>query len=350
MTVVTRNDIMPRSLSFIARIVFVSFLSCWLPGTDAAETVNVDNFVRAETDLTFKRYVDQGAFGKFLHIRQPTPIDKQDVIRMNRDTLYSAGVFDLDASPLTVIKPNANGRFLSMLVVNQDHSMQPVIHAAGTFEYSREKIGTRYVFVIFRTFVDANDPNDIKAANSLQSEIISRQSNKGSFEVPDWDETSLEKVRDAINVLASTKPNTNGMFGDKSKLNPISHLLGTAYGWGGNPEEAATYVNVVPDKNDGKTPYELAITEQVPVDGFVSVTVYNSKGFMEENSLDAYSVNNVTAEKNPDGTVTIHFGGDSKNPNYLPITPGWNYIIRMYQPKKEILDGSWKFPDPQPVQ
>jgi hypothetical protein len=30
-----------------------------------------------------------------------------------------------------------------------------------------------------------------------------------------------------------------GMFGDKAKLDPISHLLGTAYGWGGNPEEAA---------------------------------------------------------------------------------------------------------------
>jgi len=49
----------------------------------------VDNFVRAETDITLGRYVKQGAFGKFLHIRKPTPIDKQDVIRMNRDTIYS---------------------------------------------------------------------------------------------------------------------------------------------------------------------------------------------------------------------------------------------------------------------
>ena len=53
----------------------------------AAEKVTVDNFVRAETDMTLKRYVAQGAFGKFVHIRQPTPIDRQDVIRMNRDTL-----------------------------------------------------------------------------------------------------------------------------------------------------------------------------------------------------------------------------------------------------------------------
>tara|TARA_Y100000385_G_scaffold266593_1_gene301914 strand:- start:598 stop:1269 length:672 start_codon:yes stop_codon:yes gene_type:complete len=213
--------------------------------------------------------------------------------------------------------------------------------------FHEKKIGTRYVFILFRTFVDANDPKDIEAANSLQSKITSKQSDKGSFDVPDWDETSLEKVRDAINILASTKPNTNGMFGDKAKLNPISHLLGTAYGWGGNPEEAATYVNVVPEKNDGKTAYELVITEQVPVDGFVSVTVYNAKGFMEKNSLNAYSVNNVTAEKNSDGTVTIHFGGDPKSLNYLPIAPGWNYIVRMYQPKKEVLDGSWTFPDPR---
>ena len=213
--------------------------------------------------------------------------------------------------------------------------------------FHEKKIGTRYVFILFRTFVDANDPKDIEAANSLQSKITSKQSDKGSFDVPDWDETSLEKVRDAINILASTKPNTNGMFGDKAKLNPISHLLGTAYGWGGNPEEAATYVNVVPEKNDGKTAYELVITEQVPVDGFVSVTVYNAKGFMEKNSLNAYSVNNVTAEKNSDGTVTIHFGGDPKSLNYLPIAPGWNYVVRMYQPKKEVLDGSWTFPDPR---
>lgn len=61
----------------------------------ASEVVTVDNFVRAETDTTLGRYVKQGAFGKFLHIRIPTPIDKQDVIRMNRDTIYSAGVFDL---------------------------------------------------------------------------------------------------------------------------------------------------------------------------------------------------------------------------------------------------------------
>ena len=92
--------------------------------------VTVDNFVRAETDRTLARYVKQGAFGTFLHIRQPTPIDKQDVIRMNRDTLYSMGVFDL-TTPVTIVKPASQGRFQSMMIVSQDHSMLPVEHGAG---------------------------------------------------------------------------------------------------------------------------------------------------------------------------------------------------------------------------
>jgi len=30
-----------------------------------------------------------------------------------------------------------------------------------------------------------------------------------------------------------------------------------------------------------------------------------------------------TARRNPDGSVTVDFGGDPKQPNYLRIMPGW---------------------------
>lgn len=309
--------------------------------------VTVDNFVRAETDMTLKRYVAQGGFGAFAHNREPVSIDKQGVIRMNRDTLYSFGIFDL-TSPVTIGKPESSGRFQSMLVINQDHSMWPPEHGAGTFTLTLENVGTRYAVVIFRTFMDPADPEDVKAANALQDRITVKQANAGSFEIPEWDEASLKTVRDAINVLAATKTSAAGIFGDKAKLNPINHLLGTAYGWGGNPEQAAIYVNAVPEKNDGKTPYVLK-AKDVPVDGFWSVTVYNAQGFMEKNELGIYSFNNVTATKDPDGGITIHLGGDPANVNYLPISPGWNYIVRLYQPRAELLQGAWKFPDAQPV-
>jgi hypothetical protein len=58
----------------------------------------------------------------------------------------------------------------------------------------------------------------------------------------------------------------------------------------------------------------------------------------------------VTADPNADGSYTIHFGGCDDWPiNCIPITAGWNYTVRMYQPRQEILDGSWTFPQPREV-
>ena len=33
----------------------------------------------------------------------------------------------------------------------------------------------------------------------------------------------------------------------------------------------------------------------------------------------------------------------------LPIMEGWNYAVRLYRPRPEILDGSWKFPSAEPT-
>jgi hypothetical protein len=309
--------------------------------------VTVDSYVRAETDLTFKRYAAMDGFGRMGHVRQPVPIDQQGVIRMNRDTLYSFGVFDL-TSPVTLTKPDGGGRFQSLLVINQDHWALAVEHGSGRFTYTQESVGTRYVILVVRTFVDAGDPEDIRKANLMQDALVTEQASPGRAEFPDWDEVSLMRIRDAVNVLASTRPSAKGMFGNARKVDPISHLLGTAYGWGGNPDEAASYINSVPAKNDGKTPYVLRLKD-VPVDGFWSVTVYNAQGYMERNDLGAYSFNNVTAKKDADGGVTIHFGGDPSASNYLPITPGWNYIARLYQPRPAVLDGSYVFPEAVPA-
>jgi hypothetical protein len=178
-----------------------------------------------------------------------------------------------------------------------------VEHGAGEFTLTRDQVGTRHAIALFRTFVDASNADDVKAANALQDRLAVKQADKGRFEAPDWDGASLKKLRDAINVLAATKTDSSGMFGVKSQLNPIDHLLGTASGWGGNPKSAAMY------------------------DSF----------------------NNVGAKKAADGSITIHFGGDPTKQNFLPVSAGWNYTVRLYQPRQALLDGTWKFPAPQAV-
>ena len=143
------------------------------------------------------------------------------------------------------------------------------------------------------------------------------------------------------------------MFGRRSEVDPVRFVIGAAMAWGGNPEREATYLNVTPTRNDGRTVHTLTV-KNVPVDGFWSISVYNARGYFEPNTLNAYTLNNLTARREPDGSIAVRFGGcegsaSNGASNCLPITPGWNYLVRLYRPRAEILDGSWTFPEAQPV-
>jgi hypothetical protein len=312
----------------------------------AAEPVTIDNFRRAETHHYFQTYVDKGCFGKLCSDRDAPAVDKQNVVRMNRDTPYTAGIFDL-TTPVTIVKPDTGKRFQSMLIINEDQYNPLVAYEAGRYTLTQENVGTRYVAVLFRTFMDPNDPADVKAAHAAQDGIEVIQTRPGKFEVPDWDQDQRAKLSAGLASLFQFVPDSRAMFGPKEKVNPERHLIGTAAGWGGNPLEDAKYIVGAPKLNDGTTPYVLTV-EDVPVDGFWSITVYNDKGFFEAPE-NAISVNNVTGRRNEDGSMTIHFGGDPNAVNYLRIMPGWNYIVRLYRPRAGILDGTWQFPEPQPV-
>jgi hypothetical protein len=311
--------------------------------------VTVENFTRAESDLYFRNVVKEGGLGTFFHRREPAAIDNQTVIRLNRDTLYSSALFDLDAAPVTITLPDAGTRFRSLMVVNQDHYVPLVAYGAGSHTLTRALIGTRYAVAAVRTFVDPANPDDVRQVHALQDAIRVEQQQQGTLELPDWDPVGQKKVRDALLVLGSTMPDFKHAFGTKDQVDPIRHLIGSALGWGGNPDKDAIYLNVTVPNNDGKTVYSLVVRD-VPVDGFWSVSVYNAEGYFQRNPLDAYALNNVTAKKSADGSITIRFGGcDGAVPNCLPTMPGWNYTVRLYRPRAEILDGGWKFPDPQPL-
>jgi hypothetical protein len=334
----------------LSLLLFTGFSFARLVAADEPIPVTIENFVRAETDLYFDKAVKQSGLGELRHRRVMAEIDKQDVVRMNRDTIYSSGVFDLAASPLTVTLPDPGRRFMSMQVISQDHFTTEVAYAPGRFTYTPERVGTRYVYLIIRTFANPGDTADMTAAHALQDGIQIEQESAGTWETVNWDPDSRDKIRDRLEGLNQVKGETQGeMFGRQGEADPVLHLLGTAIGWGGNPRSAAIYPSVHPRANDGKTAHRLTIRD-VPVDGFWSVSVYNEKGFFEKNDLNAYSVNSLTAKPNADGSFTIQFGGDPTAINYLAISPGWNYTVRLYRPRKEILDGTWKLPEAQPGQ
>lgn len=309
-------------------------------------TVSVANFVRAETDNYMVNLLGSAPLGKFIHTRTPVPLDAQTVIRMNLDTLYSSAAVDLAAGPVTVTVPaQSDGRYVAVEVISQDHYAIDVLHE-GTKTYSQEDVGTRYAVLLLRVFVDARNPDDIKAANAVQDSVTLAQDASGSLEVPEYDQASLTATRNAILGLAAL--GTEGLgrrMGRKDEVDPIAHLLATAAGWGLNPETEAVYVMSAPAQNDGTTVTTMTLKD-VPVDGFWSVTVYDKNGFMAKNDLGVNAINNVTGAKEADGSYLLQFGGcDGSVPNCIPVTEGWNYAIRLYRPHPEVVNGTWTAPE-----
>jgi hypothetical protein len=333
------------------RMCFAVPVLLWAVSVQAQEavTVNAENYNRAESDASFAGVVKLGGFGELLHNRELKPLDQQTVVRPNRDTLYSEGIFDLEAGPVTITLPDAGTRYVSIQVIDQDDYVPVFYYGGGTYTLTKENVGTRYVLALIRILIDPNDPHDVEEVHALQNKISVTQQGPGKFEVPNWDRDSLLKVRNALLVLGEGIDSKN-MFGARGEVDPIKHLIGSAVGWGGAPEEDALYAITTPAENDGTTIHKLTVPADVPVDGFWSISLYNAEGYFRENEYHAYSLNNITTAKNADGSATIQFGGcDGKIPNCLPIMPGWNYTVRLYRAHPEILDGSWKFPEPQPV-
>lgn len=111
--------------------------------TNETIAVTVEDFPRAESDLYFANIVKDGGFGNFHHRRHPAPIDDQIVIRLNRDTLYSSTVFDLDAGPVTVTIPDAKGSFMSLQLIDEDEYTLPTIYEPGPHTITKEQVGRR---------------------------------------------------------------------------------------------------------------------------------------------------------------------------------------------------------------
>ena len=309
---------------------------------DKAVVVNVENFRRVETNRMFFGIVQRnGGVNRWHYDRQPFDLGQQKVIRMNRDTLYNDVIADISNGAILTI-PDPGERYMSVGIYNQDNYVNRVFHKAGTYELTMDEFDTPYVLVLARILVDASNPEDVAAVNALQDGFALSANSSEPFIIPNYDPDSYQRTYDALLELGRGLTDLTGMGGSKEQVDPARHLIGTAMAWGGLPTEEVVYANVDPGFPVGEF---RIIVPPVPVDGFWSITVYNKDGFLEKNDRDAYNINNINGIPNDDGSITVHFGGCEDNrPNCLPITEGWNYGVRMYRPRPEILDGTWTFP------
>jgi len=341
-----RNDV--NRLLSAAALVFFGLAVAQSAGAAESVPVNVDNFVRVETAFQIDRALKlTGGVNQWGHNRQPTPLDQQNVIRMNRDTLYSFAIVDISKGA-TVTLPDPGKRYMSVMVVNQDHYINKVFHKGGTYKLSTKEFGTPYVVLAARILANPTDAEDIKAANALQDKMKVQAASARPYTHPQYDQASYEATYKPLLELGQGIPDAKRTFGKKKEVDEVRHLLGTAYGWGGLPTYEAFYLTRGEPRKVGD--FQLTV-KNVPVDGFWSISIYNKDGFFEKNPYDSYSLNNLTAKPNKDGSYTLNFGTKPEGKtNFLYVMDGWNYVVRLYLPRKAVLDGKWTFPEPKAVQ
>src|SRR5260370_42107934 len=97
------------------------------PQTGKGVPVTADNFNRAEADMYFGKIVKGGGIGSLSH-RPELYLTDSPVVRPNRDTLYSLGVFDFDAGPMTITLPDPGNGFMSMQVIDEDQFTTPLYY------------------------------------------------------------------------------------------------------------------------------------------------------------------------------------------------------------------------------
>jgi hypothetical protein len=315
---------------------------------NAADTIPVtlENYKIAESDLAFGGTIKQGAVNKLVHLPvQPLDLNNQTVVRMNQDTIYSAAVVDVSEGA-TITLPETDGRYQAVMIVQNDHYINDVFIGAGTYQI-KSHTNSDFVLLAVRTEVNLNDPEDAKKVVALQQAIKLDVKGDKVFEQPNYDMEQLLKLRDKLATEGLALGSLNNMQGARGTVDEHMHLLGTATGWGLLPDANARYLGYVQDGGDGTGCYSA--NYQIPPfndSGFFSITMYDAEGWMfDERAI--LNKNNISF--NEDGSFDATFGECGANAkNNLPITKGWNFIMRVYEPKLTALD-AYKLPTPAKV-
>lgn len=267
------------------------------------EAVTPEIYIRAETDRSFHNIVqlNGGAINTFYHFRKPTPLDKQTVVRMNKDTLYSGAIVDTSGGATVTLPQVSDGRYMSILLVDNDHYSPEVFYAPGVHELPKD---TKYLGVFVRTqLLNPNDPTEIAVVNKLQDQVVITASSANPLPPMKWDPVSLNALTAQYEKMSLQYSSWKGMMGPRGKVDEKTRHIAAAAAWGLFPEWDATYLNY---KGAGGPKNSQKATYPTPENkAFWSITVYGDDGYMKsENSI----LNGNNVKLNEDGSFTAYFG------------------------------------------
>lgn len=312
--------------------------------------VTPENFARADVDGAFQNVVAEVGSNRFRHDRSVIPLDKQPAVTMNRDTVYSFGIFHAPKGTVVTLPKSKDGRYQSAMILQNDHYIDQVFYGAGPHEIVA---ATPFVGIVIRTQVDPSDPDDLKYVNSLQDQIEvtwPKGTQVKSFKPGNWDKASLDAVRAQYQQKAKALPNLNGTSGARGKVDPEMQRMGVAIALGLLPPQHAVYINKEYGLSGSKCYRATYTPPPFGEKGFFSLTMYGADKYLKD---EESHLSNKQLKLDPDGSFTVFYGsaaacGAVANRINTP-TDNWFLVMRVYRPGKAVVDGKYDLPKPQEV-
>ena len=197
----------------------------------AQETVKVtaETYIRAESDRQFGIISQMaGGVNRFFHFRSPTPLDKQNVVRMNRDTLYSMAVVDTSNGATITVPELPGDRYVSVFLTDNDRYCPFVIYTAGRHELPRD---TQYLGVGIRIqVINPHDKEEIALVNELQDRFIINAGSANPIPPLTWDMASLQALTEAYEKDSAEYSSWKGMMGPRGKVDERTRHIAAAAG------------------------------------------------------------------------------------------------------------------------
>jgi hypothetical protein len=302
----------------------------------------VDKVIRSDTDLALVLYrtqllgpSDMDSVKKIQDGYQVTPLS----VYLNQPAPPSAPPIDF-VPPLTPDQQKTSPQFFE--ITNFALRFAPVLPAEKAIRDRFATIGIA--------------PDGSFHADELSQEMRSAIEGGMADAWAEFDALKKDKI-DTGQVGAAD------LFGTAQYLagNYLYRMAGDVLGIYGNSKDEAIYPGTAFDSTgqpltgaDTYT-YHLASGQLPPVNAFWSLTVYElPQRLLVANPMNRYLINSPMLSsliKDPDGGITLYVQNESpgadKEANWLPAPKGpFQVILRLYWPKPDALNGTWKAPQP----
>lgn len=325
-------------MMLVATLALVSTASIKAEGV----VITPKNFIHADSTRAFFKEIDQskGKVNVVRPVRSLTNADNQDVIRMNRDTLYTRVILDVKGGATISTKEYAGYQNINVIDIN--HSQISSLTGSGTLEVDESMLTEgQHVYVIVRTGLlrDLPEKEMMAKARKAQDDVsITFKSSKPFAPSVEYDFSTLDTVKYKILkefALAPQKDVAKDGLGTVKERDPDKARVIVAIGWGALAGQEAVYAPFTGYKE--RASFTITDKPNSHKTSFFSITIYNADGYI---ATIKYAINSDDMIPNKDGSYTVTFlaSGEpvkegEKNIVRTPRGKLWTGVLRSYNIK-----------------